>query len=230
LTSVDSGVLTVIMGGGLVAHYQFNGNANDASGNGNHGTVHGGATYAEDWFGNPNGALVFDGVDDYVELPNESNFSLTTWSIVAIIKVPDYPVSPNKYAVISKGENFGNYTLHITGPDGLPYITWEVSGGNHTDWVANEPVLVDGFVQISVTYDWATTRLKGYINGVPKRDVTLPGDRPLLNNEQATIGVSIFPAQTPWQYFKGAIDDLRVYNRVLSDTEILSLYQENSPY
>jgi hypothetical protein len=48
---------------GLVAHYPFNGNANDESGNGNHGTVHG-AKLTQDRFGNPNSAYYFDGIDD----------------------------------------------------------------------------------------------------------------------------------------------------------------------
>jgi hypothetical protein len=45
---------------GLVAHYPFNGNANDESGNGNNGTVNG-ATLTTDRFGNMNKAYSFDG-------------------------------------------------------------------------------------------------------------------------------------------------------------------------
>ncbi len=51
----------------LVAWYPFNGNANDESGNGHHGTVHG-ATLTTDRFGNPNSAYHFDGVDDFIEV------------------------------------------------------------------------------------------------------------------------------------------------------------------
>jgi hypothetical protein len=54
---------------GLVAYYPFNGNANDKSGNGNHGTVHG-ATLTEDRFGNADSAYNFDGVYDYIEIKN----------------------------------------------------------------------------------------------------------------------------------------------------------------
>ncbi len=53
--------------GDLVAYYPFNGNANDESGNGNHGTVHG-ATLTEDGFGNPESAYNFDGIDDYISI------------------------------------------------------------------------------------------------------------------------------------------------------------------
>ena len=50
---------------GLVGWWGFNGNAQDGSGNGNHGTVNG-ATLTTDRFGNQNGAYSFDGVDDYI--------------------------------------------------------------------------------------------------------------------------------------------------------------------
>lgn len=49
---------------GLVGFWSFTGNANDESGNENHGTVHG-ATLTEDRFGNMNSAYSFDGVDDH---------------------------------------------------------------------------------------------------------------------------------------------------------------------
>ena len=59
-----SGVFAQInIDSGLVAHYPFNGNANDESGNGNDGTVNG-ATLTTDRFGNANKAYSFDGVSN----------------------------------------------------------------------------------------------------------------------------------------------------------------------
>ena len=60
--------------GDLVAYYPFTGNADDASGNGHHGTVHG-ATLTEDRFGNPGQAYSFDGVDDYINIPNHDSLN-----------------------------------------------------------------------------------------------------------------------------------------------------------
>ena len=54
---------------GLVAYYPFNGNANDASGNGNNGTVYG-ATLTTDRFGQSSEAYSFAGVSDYIAAPN----------------------------------------------------------------------------------------------------------------------------------------------------------------
>src|ERR1700721_3520704 len=69
---------------GLVAYYPFNGNANDASGNGNNGNV-AGATLTADRFGNPNSAYSFNGKSNYIRVPNSdslqltNDFTLTAW-------------------------------------------------------------------------------------------------------------------------------------------------------
>ncbi len=58
---------------GLVGWWPFNGNANDESGNGNHGTVNG-ATLTADRNGNSNSAFGFDGIDDFVMSPGGTTF------------------------------------------------------------------------------------------------------------------------------------------------------------
>ena len=68
------GVAVSISEEGLIGYYPFNGNANDESGNNHHGTVYG-ATLATARFGNPNSAYSFDGIDDYVEIPDHTNFN-----------------------------------------------------------------------------------------------------------------------------------------------------------
>lgn len=62
---------------GLVAHYKFDGNANDSSGNGNNGVVHG-ATLTTDRFGNANSAYKFDGEDDWIQVPNSTSLQDVT--------------------------------------------------------------------------------------------------------------------------------------------------------
>ncbi|UCC68831.1 MAG: hypothetical protein JSV79_02570, partial [Armatimonadota bacterium] len=95
----------------LVAHLPLRGNANDVSGNGNHGMVLGGSLTA-DRFGQADCAYGFDGVNDYVELANERNFDLHNFTIAMHVKVSALRVGPapvgsmgeNKYTLISKGE------------------------------------------------------------------------------------------------------------------------------
>lgn len=54
----------------LLIHYNFEGNAEDQSGNNNHGNVN--ATLTDDRFGNPNSAYSFNGVNEFIDLPNVS--------------------------------------------------------------------------------------------------------------------------------------------------------------
>ncbi|MBL7987062.1 MAG: hypothetical protein JNJ94_03260, partial [Chlorobi bacterium] len=58
--------VAISVGQPMAAFYPFSGNANDASGNGHHGTVNGGATLVPDRFGNAQSAYYFDGVNDYI--------------------------------------------------------------------------------------------------------------------------------------------------------------------
>ncbi len=76
---------------GLIAHYPFLGNANDMSGNGNNGIVYG-PTLNTDRFNQPDGAYQFDGVDDYIVIPDSDiltprNNQLTV-AIWAKVKYP----------------------------------------------------------------------------------------------------------------------------------------------
>ena len=66
----------------LVAYYPFNGNGNDNSGYGNHGTVNG-ATLTTDRFGNVNSAYYFDGINDYIDLGSWENGGAMTFSFWA---------------------------------------------------------------------------------------------------------------------------------------------------
>src|SRR3990167_4957400 len=75
----------------LVAYYPFNGNANDESGNGNNGTVNG-ATLTTDRFGNTNKAYSFDGVNDYIDIGNNTNLKRynTSFTVSSWIKLFSY--------------------------------------------------------------------------------------------------------------------------------------------
>ena len=55
----------------LLIHYTLDGNINDYSGNGFDGTPHG-VSFTYDRFGTPNSACYFDGINDYIDLPNLS--------------------------------------------------------------------------------------------------------------------------------------------------------------
>src|SRR6185436_8408174 len=60
---------------GLIAYYPFNGNSNDATGNGHNGTPLNGVQLTTDRFGNSNNAYYFDGVDDRITVPDDGTLS-----------------------------------------------------------------------------------------------------------------------------------------------------------
>ncbi|TGO02752.1 hypothetical protein PN36_19595 [Candidatus Thiomargarita nelsonii] len=74
---------------GLVAYYPFNGNAQDESGNGHHGTVYG-AILVNDRFENIDSAYHFDGINDFIQISDSPSLRVTTFTISAWIYQPSY--------------------------------------------------------------------------------------------------------------------------------------------
>lgn len=207
----------------LVAYYPFNGNTDDESGNEFHGAIFG---------GNPNfvpgildSAIELDGVDDYVELPNECAFDLDEFTIAATLKVPDHL---NENWLISKGTSFGNYTLRIRNgssanwPGYASYvhqISDLISDGNWSGRVSDSSVPVNEFFNLAVTLN--TSEFKAYING--DLIATYPNPAPpRLNNDPVIIGGGGYYSLS--EFFKGVIDEIRIYNRPLSASEIWDIH------
>ena len=67
---------------GLIAAYEFSGNADDSSGSGNHGVINGGVSLATDRFGNANSAFSFDGVNGYVN--SSQSFSPQSEGLISL--------------------------------------------------------------------------------------------------------------------------------------------------
>ncbi len=206
----------------LVAHLPLTGNANDVSGNGNHGTVNG-ARLTADRFGRADRAYRLDGVNDHLALPNERNFDLTSFTIAMHVKVstlptPPHPTSPGKYTLISKGESGGNFTLSLTKWEGVSYgsVSYSQRALNGT-WTSGSAgtISLNRFHHIAVTGEGAVLRL--YLDGQLKLEKTNVAPR-FLNDTPVLIGRSAGFVSPNW--FKGIIDDVRIYNRALAPQEI----------
>ncbi|MEN9913589.1 MAG: hypothetical protein RL528_310 [Bacteroidota bacterium] len=205
---------------GLVGWWPFNGNANDESGNGNNGTVNG-ATLTNDRFGNVNKAYSFDGVDDLINVGNpiQLSIAISSYSQSAWVFFFDTPVSFGSYPIISKrhdntgndwstpvfrsSQNFWFFAddANYSGPTYAMSSTISLGTWKHTV-----------FVKENDSY-------KIYLDGV--LDVSIV-DNHTMNGSSNDL---IFGAQLAWpQYFKGLIDDISIWNRVLSECEISDLY------
>ncbi|MHC4629535.1 MAG: hypothetical protein ACYTDV_21380 [Planctomycetota bacterium] len=87
--------------------------ATDSSGNGNDGTLTGGPTWA---LGRLSGALEFDGVDDYVEVPHAQILTVDNEvTVMAWVNTPRYEVPGAGYqGIIAKGNSPRSYSLYTT--------------------------------------------------------------------------------------------------------------------
>ena len=211
---------------GLVAYYPFNGNANDKSGNTNDGTVYGGATLALDRFGTEDSAYLFDGETGYIEVPHDSTLDLPSEiTISAWINTQGPLEGEDSYAVVHKGgygetpETDLNYVLY--GAGGL-----KVRGGFEDGTGANSLYSSQGSYQadkwqhISWTYDGSYLRI--YINGSLDSSFAETHSPNTLNHPMS-IGVEMRSAEFRF-WFKGLIDDVRIYSRALSEAEIQEMY------
>jgi len=206
---------------GLVGCYPFNGNTYDRSGNYLNGVLHGSPIFTTDARGNASGALFLDGTDDYVSLSNDSRFNLSQLTLSAIVKIPDFQ---HENWIISKGPFFGNYSLRIN--DGT-HAYWPGYGayghqsvsGNWGSLASNARVPTNVFFDLTVTL--SGTEFKAYVNGNLAQTASIL-ETPLFNSDPVAIGAGGYDGLT--QFFSGAIDELRIYNRPLAATEVCELY------
>ena len=187
--------------------------------------VHG-ATLAADRFGRAGRAYTFDGADDYLELANERRFDLTTFTIAMHVEVSALPASVSpagaaEYTLISKGENAGNFRVGLSRWGGasigaVSYAQRTARGIWSSGTVG--PIGLNRFHHIAVTAEGAVLRL--YIDGQLKLERTDVGPR-VLNDTPVLIGRSAGATSPNW--FKGIIDDVRIYSRALSAQEVEQL-------
>ena len=211
---------------GLVAHYLFSGNANDASGNGNHGVVHG-ATPTTDRFGNANSAYSFDGVDDFIDpgshFAGDAEFSQLVW-----VK-PVASVSGGETRIIQAG--VGGIYLDTTLDELIFEMLSDRVGGTangtspSTRFLYQTPASVagSGWYHLALV-GHSNNDLDVYINGtVAHSGAGVTDDGQNSNYENSLIGAGHPHQLAPevnYKFFAGSIDDVRIYNRALSAEEV----------
>jgi hypothetical protein len=218
---------------GLVAYYPFNGNANDASGNGNNGIIYG-ATFIANRFGQPNSALSFNGTSSYAIVPWNPLFGGSNSTVSVWIKVNSYPIVANPTLVsVILGQALGVPDIGIA----TNLLLLAKNAGSSTDWdscYTDLPVPLNNYEHVVGCF--TPTNLAIYQNGTlvaqatsPNRMVHVcPGSPLYIGGVNIPSGSCAGPYSS--EYFSGIIDDIRIYNRVLSAAEVQQLYQlESAP-
>jgi hypothetical protein len=204
-SDTDSSTAFTTIDNSLVAYYPFNGNANDLTSNGRNLAVYGGTTFiaGKDNSSN-NSAYSFDGVGDYLEyttnIPSFDNYTISLWA---------KPASAGTYeAMFSSDNNSGRgFQIDLDGSN----FRIRIAGGGSL--VLGTALLNGDWTFIAFTYDG--TNSIGYMNdNITESD---PGGTTEFNRFR--IGKN----RNGNTYFAGAIDELRIYNRALTASEISSL-------
>lgn len=203
----------------LVAYYPFNGNANDESGNGNHGTVNG-ATLTADRSGNLNRAYLFNGVDNYIEatrpISADNSFTISCWI--------RYEWQPHRIWIMFFGCNsertVDGFAALINANDGYEGMYQGETQFGFFDKEQNRfdiSTFQGNWLYIVTTYDAQNQTLKSYLNGSVISEVASVSPKNIQ-------GWPLYIGKGGESFFKGSIDEVRIYNRALSASEILNLY------
>jgi prepilin-type N-terminal cleavage/methylation domain-containing protein len=206
---------------GPVAHWKLDETggttASDASGNGHHGTLVN-MDPGSDWVsGKVGGALDFDGSNDYVDCDNQlshlTDFSVTAW------------VNPSSVGtdrqIVSKGYN-GSITQWelktTTGSGKVGFRHW-APGASGVQ--SNQKLTAGTWTHLAGTYDGTTWRL--YWDGLLDAE-SLDGG-PVETDQRLLLG-AVDINGSPGQLWRGRLDDIRLYDRVLDSAEIAELAED----
>ncbi len=196
---------------GLVAYYTMENNVQDVSGNGLNGTVMGEPGFVA---GVAGVGLAFDGVDDYVDCGNSASFDITeAITLTAWVNTSDSGNGEDN-PFVAKGDV--SYAIKHSDSNSIEFFIYD-----NEEWHTAYSPVYDSFNgewhHVAGTYDGNQVRL--YINGGLVDSLDYAG----------SIGTSTYPvnigrnSQETGRFYNGLIDEIRIYNRVLSEGEILYL-------
>ena len=218
---------------GPTLYFQFDGNTLDSSGHNNNGYAQN-QSYTTDPWGNPNSAYFFNGVNNYVTVPD--TYSLNPQNQLSIAMWIRIDSVTNNYAlVISKGapqaDGFSNreYLLTWKANFACPYLQLYSAGdgGGQNELIEDTPCHTPGvWIYVTAVIDRRAHRMQLYINGTLKQEVF---------DGYSSFNISSHPLLIGWTeevaadygMFLGAMDNLRIYTRALTPTQIQTLYNSH---
>jgi len=223
---------------GLVAHYEFEGNANDSSGNGRHGTPVGGATFA---LGQSGQALSLDGVDSYVAVagykgigadrtdpdnPTQRAFSVACWINTADVGGRGGLINWGSSDGTGVGGQYQNFHVH------QGRLRAEHGNGRFR----GAAVVADGqwhhvAMTVAAGADLSPPQTQLYVDGQKDSQGADTVDAQNIWNitEDADVAIGTRASHID-RFFNGSIDDARIYDRVLTPEEVAWLAGRTLPF
>ena len=224
-------LLTESLTDGLLAFYPFSGNALDSTSHNYDGIVSG-AMLTTDRNGIANASYSFDGVDDYIHVPHTEalnlpgDFSISLWAEVSSSQVPHEGINDilRKWNGNHEGYPFAIAYLNPLADDAfedkLIYVRYDGQGCSHAPTSYSSTIENDEFQHIVLVKQGNT--LRQYLNNVLIQEFTDNTTCSTGNTADMTIGCR----GNLVRFFKGKIDDIRIYSRALTGSELSNLYNE----
>jgi O-glycosyl hydrolase len=189
----------------------------DASGNGNAGTISGAARTAAGKYG---GALSFDGSSSWVTVPATNSLNLTAGMTLEAWVQPAAASTGWATALLKERPGGLAYALYAADGAGRPPAGYINRNGADVDAAGSSALPLNSWSHLAATYDGAILRL--YING------TQVHSRSQTGNIATSTGPLRIGGNGIWgEHFSGLIDEVRVYDTALTQTQIQT--DMNSP-
>ena len=210
-----------IISNGLLGYWSFSEGTgsvvHDFSGNNNHGTL----VNSPEWGGGVRGgSLKFDGINQHVNLGTFTDLDgATAFTVAMWIKPKSLPVSGHQ-GLFARGST-NQRVPWIWCWDGASYLYTQIEtvGQGASDGNLGTTNVTQG-VWTHVVFTWDGSLVKYFLNAV----VGAGTDATLDDTLSATNGFNYIGYVSGFTYFNGAIDDVRIYSRALSQPEITTLY------
>ena len=203
---------------GLVAYYPFNGDAKDASGNGNDGILRGSPALSADHLGRANRAYAFDGVRDYIDIGKPLGQSPQDFSEAAWVKIIAAGNNINGHSTIfSQRENIGSWGRVLSMETDVMKASFAVDGHNHLNGVQSTTQFQFGvWMHVCGVRRGGTHEI--YVNGV--LEGSLQDD--YLYDSTDSLHLMHHSA---WNTFtNGCLEGVRIYNHALTAKDVAALY------
>lgn len=215
----------------LLLYYPFNGNANDSSGNGYHANVFGGTTLTTDRFDELNSAYYFDGVNDYIELPNTPTLkpqlpvSFSFW-----IKYDDN--NANNCAVFNTSfEDNRSVGVFFNIQNSTKKFSIGYGDGRYNYGALTRRSYISAFEMDTTEWHFIVAVITGHEHMKIYYDCEWKSGG-IYSGSGSALNYSFYPGcigrhdqdlYLPAYYFKGKIDDFRYWNRALLPSDVRAL-------
>ncbi|GAA4450198.1 hypothetical protein GCM10023189_10550 [Nibrella saemangeumensis] len=223
----------VDLNSGLIAYYPFNSSPNDNSGNNLHGSLLNGATYTSDRKGNNNAALSLNGTGAYFNIPDytalrPSQITISLWFRLAS------PVTSSRMQLYNKSRfsDGANEQYSALLKPGNPGITVNGDIKRNSNCVAGQGwqtasgttniLTVNVWHHYVCTFDGNTITI--YLNGNFFKSEPVPAGA-IDNCPGGTLKFGAQAAGYP-DYFNGAMDEIRIYNKALNSAQVQALFNQ----